>query len=101
MRASHLADDTNKVEIMDHSVGEGIIDFYAVVGHDFAYIEDGGDAAQVSNGCNCIDTTGSQSANLRHMIYVADHMGKQVFGFSMDAHQQQLRDERACVPQRR
>ncbi len=101
IQAYHLADDKNKVEIMDPSVGEGIIDFYAVVAHDFAYVEDGGDAAQVPNGCNCIDTTGTQSANLRHMIYVADHMGKQVFGFRIDAQQQQLRDERAFLPLRR
>lgn len=101
IQAYHLADDKNMVEIMDPSMGEGIIDLYAVVAHDFAYVEDGGDAAQVPNGCNCIDTTGTQSANLRHMIYVADHMGKQVFGFRIDAQQHQLLDERMFLPLRR
>jgi phage tail-like protein len=101
IQAYHLADDSNKVEIMDPTVGEGIIDFYAVVGHDFAYVEDGGDAAQVPNGCNCIDTAGVSSASLRHMIYVADYLGKQVFGFRIDAQQQRLRDERMFLPLRR
>lgn len=101
IQAYHLADDKNKVEIMDPSVGEGIIDFYAVVAHDFAYVEDGGDAAQVPNGCNCVDTTGTSSANLRHMIYVADHLGKQVFGFRIDAQQHRLRDDRIFLPLRR
>jgi len=81
-------------------VGEGIIDFYAVVAHDFAYVADGGEAAQVPNGCNCINTTDKQSANLRHMVYVADHKGKQVFGFRIDAQQKQLRDEREFLPLR-
>jgi phage tail-like protein len=105
LQAFSLGDDENEVEVMDSLVGEGIPAFYAVIGHDFAYIEDGGQAAQVPGGCNCIDTSSAGAANLRHMIYVADHKGKQVFGFRFsldkDTRKHRLRDERDFLPLRR
>ena len=101
VQAYHLFDEQHKVEIIDPSVGEGIVDLYAIVAHDFAYVADGGEAAQVPDGCKCIDTKGKKSAHLRHMIYIADHKGKQVFGFRMDAQQKQLHDERVFLPLRR
>jgi phage tail-like protein len=96
----HLSEEQNRVEIMDPSVGEGIIELYAVVAADFAYVEDGGVAAQVPNGCNCIDTSGS-AAGMRHMLYLTDIRGKQAFGFRIDSQRERLLDERAFLPLRR
>jgi len=101
LQVYHLSDERNKVEIMDPSVGEGIIELYAVVAHDFAYVEDGGTAAQVPNGCNCIDISSNMAAGARRMLYLADIRGKQTFGFRFDVQHKQLLDERAFLPLRR
>jgi phage tail-like protein len=93
--------EDNQVEIMDPVEGEGVPESYTVIAHDFAYVEDGGTAAQVSNGCNCINTSDAVASGLRHMLYVADHKGKQSFGFRMDTGNGRLLDERAYLPLRR
>ncbi len=84
------------VDVMDPGDGEeGMIPIaFSILGHDFAYIADGGSAAQLP-GCGCADGKGQP------VIYVADQRGKQAFGLAMDRQQMRLRSERDFLPLRR
>jgi phage tail-like protein len=98
------------VEVMDPLQGEGIPERYSVVGHDFTYFESG----DASSTCGCNGNGGGSAADQldacgcplnpskarQHIIYVADHLGKQSFAFLMDRTEQSLRDMRAYLPMR-
>jgi phage tail-like protein len=111
------------VEVMDPDFGEGVSKQFSVVGHDFAYVAQSvDDVSGVSiqqRGCDCPDpnalvespkeptcrcqgkaVVAVPATRTRHLIYVADHGGKQAFAFEIDRANKELIDSRDFLPMR-
>lgn len=111
----------NAVEAMDPNLGEGVASLFSVLGHDFAYLRQSiasGDGVVQPRGCSCAETPPAPTPQhtcrcqgqalvpapapaLRHLLYVAERGGKQVFAFEMERAEKRLRDVRDYLPMRR